>query len=166
MIVDWPIWACLALALWSALVAGVFSAFSEFVMRALSLARPTAGMEAMQKINVTVLRSSFVLGLIAIAPLSVAFAAYAITELDGAARVAAILAAGVYLPGVFMTTVAGNVPMNNALARLNPESSQAAAYWPLYLRRWTRLNHVRTLASLFTAILYLAAAMMLARSAG
>lgn len=166
MALDWPIQACLALALWSALVAGVFSAFSEFVMRALALTKPPAGVEAMQKINITVLRSSFVTGLIAIAPLSLAFAAYAALTLNGAARLTAVLAACLYMPTVFLTTVLGNVPMNNALARLEPEGAEAEAYWPVYLRRWTRLNHVRTLGALSTAILYLAAAMILARSTG
>ncbi|MEL6956662.1 MAG: hypothetical protein AAFO88_08470, partial [Pseudomonadota bacterium] len=72
MTYDWTLYLSLFLALWSAIVGGVFSAFSEFIMRGLLRAEPAGGIEAMQHINRTVLRTPFVAGILAIAPLSIA----------------------------------------------------------------------------------------------
>ena len=51
MTYEWPLYFCLFLALWSAVVGGVFSAFSEFIMSGLLRADPAGGMDAMQQIN-------------------------------------------------------------------------------------------------------------------
>ena len=53
-----------------ALVAGVFLAFSDFVMRSLSDASPRAGIEAMQIINRKVYSSVFLVWLLGLAPVS------------------------------------------------------------------------------------------------
>ena len=36
-----------------------------------------------------------------------------------------------------------NVPRNDALAEAGPDTAEAAAYWPEYVREWTPWNHVR-----------------------
>ena len=59
---DWTLYLSLFLAIWSAVIGGVFSAFSEFIMRGLLRGEPAGGIEAMQHINRTVLRSQFVAG--------------------------------------------------------------------------------------------------------
>jgi uncharacterized membrane protein len=41
-----------------------------------------------------------------------------------------------------------NVPLNNALAAVDPASGEGAAVWADYLRTWTNWNHVRGLAAL------------------
>ena len=56
---------------------------------------------------------------------------------------------------VFLVTVFGHVPMNNRLAGLDPHARETQAYRSEYGRVWMRLNHIRTLGSLFTAGLYL-----------
>ena len=43
----------------TALIAGVFLAFSDFIMRSLASAQPAAGAEAMQEVNRKVYRSIF-----------------------------------------------------------------------------------------------------------
>ena len=53
-----------------------------------------------------------------------------------------------YALGSFGVTMAFNVPRNERLARQDAASADAQAYWPVYVREWTRLNHVRTAASL------------------
>ncbi|MEL6323726.1 MAG: anthrone oxygenase family protein [Pseudomonadota bacterium] len=158
---DWPLYACLCLALWSAIVGGVFSAFSEFVMRGLLRAEPAGGIEAMQHINRTVLKTQFVAGILLIGPMAIAMAVYAGNTLDGVARAALIAAPVVYVPTVFLMTLFGNVPMNNRLDRLDHRAQEAVSYWQTYGRDWTRLNHVRTLGSLVTAGVYLIAAINL-----
>lgn len=157
MAYDWTLHVSVFLIIWSALIAGEFSAFSEFIMRGLQRAAPAAGIEAMQQINRTVLRTQFVFGIIAIAPVSIGVAVHAVQALDGAPRFALAAAAVVYVSSVFLVTVLGNVPMNNRLARLDHHSDEAVRYWRVYGRDWTRLNTIRTLGSLATAILYLTA---------
>lgn len=158
---DWTLYLSLFLAIWSAVIGGVFSAFSEFIMRGLLLTAPAGGIEAMQNINRTVLRSQFVAGILVITPMSIAIGIYASSDLDGAAKLALIAAPLVYVPTVFLMTLFGNVPMNRQLERLDPHSAEAAIYWQTYGRRWTRLNHVRTFGSVLTAGFYLIAALSL-----
>tara|TARA_A100000171_G_scaffold52903_1_gene74118 strand:+ start:2333 stop:2842 length:510 start_codon:yes stop_codon:yes gene_type:complete len=164
MTYDWTLYVCLFLALWSAVIGGVFSAFSEFLMAALLRASPGGGMEVMQHINRTVLRTQFVAGILSITPFSVLFALYGLLMFEGAALVALILAPLVYLPSVFLMTMFGNVPMNNKLEGLDHNSTLGQAYWLQYGRKWTRLNHVRCIGSVLTAGLYIIAAITLITS--
>jgi uncharacterized membrane protein len=90
MTYDWALYFCLFLALWSAVIGGVFSAFSEFVMAGLLLAAPAAGIEAMQHINRTVLRTPFVAGTLSMAVFAPAFAIYALLAFEGPAAVTLI----------------------------------------------------------------------------
>lgn len=53
--------------------------------------------------------------------------------------------------GSFGVTAAFNVPRNERLAPLAPDSAEAADYWPRYVREWLWWNHVRTVASLAAA---------------
>lgn len=164
MTYDWPLYFCLFLALWSAIVGGVFSAFSEFIMSALLKAEPASGIEVMQHINRDVIRTQFVAGILSIALFSVLFAAYGLAVFEGAALVVLILAALVYVLSVFAMTIFGNVPMNNRLEALDHTSAQAREYWLEYGRKWTRLNHVRSIGSVLTAGLYIVAAITLITS--
>ena len=61
--------------------------------------------------------------------------------------------------GTVGVTIAGNVPLNDALAAVSPGSAEGATLWAKYLTDWTLWNHVRTLAAfvasaLFTLSLY------------
>lgn len=164
MTYDWTLYAILFLALWSAVIGGVFSAFSEFIMAALKQTRPAVGIEAMQQINRTVIPTQFVSGIMLIPVFALALAAYATTVFEGVVLVVLYLAAAVYGVSVFLMTLAGNVPMNNRLAGLEPDSVEAEAYWAIYTSRWTRLNHYRSLGSILTAGLYTIAAVTLITS--
>ncbi|MEO1101150.1 MAG: anthrone oxygenase family protein [Pseudomonadota bacterium] len=159
---DWIIHACLLAGLSSALVAGVFQSFSDFVMRGLVMATPASGAQSMQMINRTVFRSVFVILLLGLGPVSLALAAYAYFVLAGAGAMWLIAAAAIYLPFVILVTIAGNVPMNERLDRMDHAAEDTVAYWETYGRVWTRWNHVRTLGSLAAAICYLMAAMAFA----
>lgn len=164
MTYDWPLYFCLFLALWSAVVAGVFSAFSEFIMSALLKAEPASGIKVMQHINRDVIRTQFVAGILSIAAFSTLFALYSLTVFEGAALATLILASLVFLPSVFLMTMFGNVPMNNRLDSLDHRSAAAHAYWLEYGHRWTRLNHVRSVGCVLTAGLYTIAAVTLITS--
>lgn len=78
--------------------------------------------------------------------------------------VALIIAPAVYLPSVFLMTIIGNVPMNNKLDSLDPASPDGHRYWLEYGRKWTRLNHARSIGSVLTAGLYTIAAITLITS--
>ena len=150
---------CLFLGLSTALLAGVFQSFSDFVMRGLLRAAPAGGIDSMQQLNRTVFRSVFLATFFALVPISIAFGIYAWFALDGAAKSLIIAAAIIYLPFVFIVTAAGNVPMNERLDKMDPASPEAATYWSVYGRVWTRWNTLRTLGSIATAGCYLLAAL-------
>ena len=164
MTFEWTLYFCLFLALWSAVIGGVFSAFSEFIMTGLLRTAPAGGIEAMKHINRTVIKTQFVAGILLIAPFSIGFAIYGFFVFEGAARSTLVLAPLVYLPSVFLMTIFGNVPMNNKLEAFDHDAVEAQAYWARYGRDWTRLNHIRTLGSIGTAMIYITAAIMLVES--
>jgi uncharacterized membrane protein len=59
-----------------------------------------------------------------------------------------------YLAGTILVTIVFNVPLNNALAVVQPESAEGAKLWATYLSRWTMWNHVRMIAALAAATLF------------
>jgi len=154
-------YVCLFLGLASALLAGVFQSFSDFVMQGLLRAEPRGGIESMQHLNRTVFRSVFIVTFLALVPVSLAFAAYAWVMLDGLPSRLIMAAAIIYVPFVFIVTAAGNVPMNKKLDAMDHRSAEAADYWRLYGRVWTRWNTIRTIGSIVTAGFYLLAAVHL-----
>lgn len=147
----WTALLAIALCLGAATVGGVFFAFSTFVMKALAQLPVSAGVAAMQRINVVVLNPLFLGVFVGTAVLSAV--AIVVGLLPWAApRPGLWLAAGLaYGLGSFGVTTACNVPRNERLARLPPGSVEAAAYWPVYVREWLRWNHLRTIASLAAA---------------
>jgi uncharacterized membrane protein len=58
---------------------------------------------------------------------------------------------------MFICTILFNVPLNNQLAAVSAQSSEALPVWSGYLSRWTRWNHVRTVASAIASGLFIAA---------
>ena len=157
--------ASLALALASALLAGVFQSFSDFVMRGLVSAPAAGGMASMQRINVTVMRSWFLTGFMLLVPASLGLAVYAVITLDGAVMASFVLAAVIYVLGAFGVTMRGNVPMNNRLADLPSNAASSQEYWQSYAQRWTRFNHLWMFACMATAACYMGAAMLLSGQA-
>lgn len=136
------------------LVGGALFAFSVFIMAALRQLPDGEGMRAMQSINRTVYTPWFMGPFFGTALLSIG--AVVIGGINaGAPWGLALAAAGVlYVAGVFVVTATGNVPMNKRLDKLDPDDPDAAAYWTRYLVVWTRWNHVRVLASIGSALLF------------
>ncbi len=143
-------------ALGSGLMAGVFFAFSNFVMTALARLGPADGVRAMQAINVTVLNRLFLsifmgTGVVCLAVIVMALLCWNI------ASVYVLLGGAVYLLGSILVTMRGNVPLNNALAALDADAPDSARRWSDYVRDWTRWNHVRTIACAAASVLFLVA---------
>jgi uncharacterized membrane protein len=140
-------------ALGCALIAGIFLAFSNFVMGALARISPPSGIAAMQAINVVVLNPLF-LGLFMGTALACAVL-FVHALMHWQAPGALCLAAGsvCYVVGTFGVTMAFNVPRNNALARRDPSGAESEGFWRGYVSGWTMWNHIRTLAALVAAAL-------------
>ncbi len=69
-----------------------------------------------------------------------------------------VLAASlIYLVGCIGVTMVCNVPLNDALAAVSANTPEAAAVWSRYLKIWTAWNHLRTVAPLLAAILFMTA---------
>ncbi len=130
------------------LIAGVFFAFSAFVMGALARLPAAAGVAAMQAINRVVINPHFLGVFLGTAlPCATLLLLAALGHAPGR-ETALFLGALAYLVGTVGVTMAANVPRNEALAPLDPVGVEAAAYWPHYVREWTRWNHLRCTASL------------------
>lgn len=135
------------------LIAGVFFAFSAFVMPALARLPAPRGIAAMQSINVAAITPSFMSALFGT---GVACGLLAVSSLASWRRPGAgyiLLGSLLYVGGSLFVTMAFNVPRNNALAAVDAGSAEGAAVWSSYLASWTAWNHVRTAAALAAAVL-------------
>lgn len=140
-------------ALGCALNAGVFFAFSTFVMAALRRLPAAQGIAAMQSINVTAVTPAFMSALFGTALACVAVIVAGISAW-GDSFAPYLVGGGVaYLAGTIGLTLAYHVPRNDALAEIDPASADASSHWERYLAEWTRWNHVRAAAALAAAAL-------------
>jgi uncharacterized membrane protein len=143
-------------ALGSGLMAGVFFAFSNFVMAALARLAPAEGIRAMQAINVTVLNRLFLATFLGTGVTSVAAMVIAAVWRRGdPGTLYCLMAGALYLIGSILVTMRGNVPLNNALAALDPTHPESATRWSDYVHNWTRWNHVRTIACAVATALFI-----------
>jgi uncharacterized membrane protein len=138
----------------SALIGGIFFAFSSFVMKALARAPSPEGIAAMQSINVVVLNPSFLGAFMGTAAISLLVAGFAVKGWGTPSAPWFVAGAVLYLVGTFLVTGLGNVPLNDQLAAVSATDSNSVAVWERYLDRWTLLNTVRTLAAMCSALLF------------
>lgn len=140
-------------ALSSGLMAGVYFAFSGFIMQAFGKINTVQSIAAMNAINKTILRSLFMPLFFGSALVSVFLIIIALAQWGETGVELTLMAGAVYFVGMFVCTVLFNVPLNNSLARLDPSSVNAHHVWSHYSKTWTYWNHVRTVSSLVTCIL-------------
>lgn len=148
-----PILTLLA-ALGSGLMAGLFFAFSSFVIAALAKLPPEQGIAAMNSINVTILNATFGLAFFGTAVLCLALGVMSILRWAEPGSLWLLMGSLLYLVGTIAVTMAFNVPLNDALAAVAPSSQQGAALWTRYLAEWVSWNHVRTLANIAALIAF------------
>jgi uncharacterized membrane protein len=144
----------LVAALGCGLVAGVFFAFSTFVMPALERLQPPQGIAAMQSINITAINPLFMLAIFGTAAVCLFLSISAILNWQQSGTIYLLVGSLLYLLGAVLVTVFFNVPMNDALALADPNSADGASLWRSYLTHWTNWNHVRTVAALAAAALF------------
>jgi uncharacterized membrane protein len=149
----WLFVLTLVTALGCGLVAGFFFAYSASVMQALARRPPAEGLAAMQSINIVVINPLVMGALFGTALACIAVIVGAVLDWGDPHAVYLVIGAAVYLVGAILVTGAYNVPRNDAIAKLDPNSPDAAGVWNRYVKEWTAANHVRTLSSLAAATL-------------
>lgn len=144
-----------------ALMAGLFFAYSCSVVSGLGRLSDKEYLGAMQSINRAILNPLFLgcfMGALLLLPLST-WMAYRQPVLQ--ARFWFLLIAFLaYAIGVFGVTVAGNVPMNNVLDKLDITGSSLEMLRmqrTAFENRWNFLNHIRTISAIVSLVLTLLA---------
>ena len=148
------LWLC---GLGCGLMAGVYFAFSAFIMTALGRVGQAHGIDAMNAINVVIVKSLFMPAFLVTTLASAALVVAALLRWNESGAAMMLAGGVVYVLGMFIVTLAFNVPLNDALAVVDPSSPEAASLWADYLKRWTFWNHVRTVASTAACALFIAA---------
>ena len=143
-----------AAVLGTAIVGGVFFAFSSFIMKALGRVSAPEGIAAMQSINVAVINPSFLGAFMGTALLSVGVIVLALLNHGHPSAMFFLGGAVLYFAGTFLVTMFGNVPLNDQLASVSPSDPAAAKLWMHYLDRWTMWNTVRTIAAIAATVLF------------
>lgn len=138
-------------------IAGLYFAFSTFIMTALDRAGTVPGTLAMNSINVVILQSSFMPLFWGTTLVSLALAVIGLVHWREPGGVMVAAAGLIYVVGMFGVTMFYNVPLNNALAAADPHTTEGIAMWGRYMKEWTSWNHVRTLTSLAASVLFMVA---------
>jgi len=149
----------LVTTLGSAIMAGMFWTFSNFVMASLKRIDTTAGISAMQSINIVILNPLFFLIFMGTALMSITLPILAVTNESEVGNIYVLLGSASYLIGVMAVTITRNVPMNNALEAEDASSQKAHQLWQHYLVNWTRWNHIRSIGSLLSTLFFILALM-------
>jgi uncharacterized membrane protein len=135
------------------LMAGVYFAFSGFIMRALDQLGAARAADAMNAINDVILRSWFMPLFFGTTLLYAILAGVALFHPEMAGRWWLFAAGLVYLIGMFLCTVLFNVPLNNRLAGMSADDNARVEAWEHYCRHWVRWNHLRVVSSLAALVL-------------
>jgi uncharacterized membrane protein len=144
-------------ALGCGVIAGVFFAFSTFIMTALDRSGQVHGVVAMNSINSVILQSHFMPVFYLTTLASLALAAVSLMRWNEPGTMAMLAGGLIYVVGMFGVTLFFNVPLNNALGAVDAASASAVPVWARYLKDWTMWNHVRTIASLASTTLFIIA---------
>ena len=152
--------ALLAAAFTTALIAGLFYAYSCSVNGGLGRLPDAGYMAAMQGINREILNPLFFMsfmGTVILLPLATWLQYGHPVSLRFYLLLAATL---VYVVGTFGVTMVGNVPLNNALDAFNIQAASAeeiSQQRALFEKPWNKLHSIRTIANAIALILVLIA---------
>lgn len=139
------------------LMAGLYFAFSVFVMTALGRIDQAAGISAMNEINMVIVQSLFLPVFMGSTLACFVLAVLAPFRWSESGAAIWLIGGAIYVVGMFVVTMLFNVPLNNALAAAQPASEEAGTLWARYLTDWTWWNHVRTAASTLAFVAFIVA---------
>lgn len=142
-------------AIGAGLMAGVYFAFSAFVMRSLDRLDAENAVDAMNSINKVILRSWFMPLFFGTSLLSLLLTVLALFNWSDPNAPLLLTTGLTFFGGMFLCTIFFNIPLNNRLAKtskshINIDKNQL---WSHYYKYWIRWNHLRTANSLITCIL-------------
>jgi uncharacterized membrane protein len=120
-------------------------------MKALDRNPAAQGIAAMQSINVVVLNPLFLGVFLGAAAGCILLAIAALLQWHRPGAPYILAGSLLYVVGTVLVTRVFNVPRNNALASVDPASTDAARLWADYVKSWTNWNHVRTIAAMAAA---------------
>ena len=103
----------------SAVVAGIFFAFSAFIMRALARLSSAQGITAMQSINVAVINRWFFAAFFGTAACCLVLAILCFFRSPKPISIYLLVGSLLYLLGTILVTIIFNVPLNNSLAAVD-----------------------------------------------
>ncbi|WP_345201345.1 DUF1772 domain-containing protein [Chryseobacterium ginsengisoli] len=138
----------------TALIAGLFYAYSCSVVLGLGKLSDMEYLKSMQSINREILNPLFFMsfmGTVFLLPVSTF-----IYRSQNPVFLLLLLATFAYLIGVFGVTVAGNVPLNDQLDKFDIANSTSQAIKEMrdkFENRWNFLNNIRTVSSVITIVL-------------
>mmetsp|Transcript_19048 Transcript_19048/g.26810 ORF Transcript_19048/g.26810 Transcript_19048/m.26810 type:complete len:206 (+) Transcript_19048:210-827(+) len=146
----------LASVVLNSMAAGIIFIFSNTVMPSLATLDADVGINIMNKINVVIVNPLFIVaffgGLISAYPTRVMMKnpdAY-----SKPARFYALASTLIFFFGEFMVTVTQNVPRNNALLAVDPDSDEGVEYWQNnFLKGWVAWNTARGFFATVSAVL-------------
>ena len=145
-------------AVLTALIAGLFYAYSCFVVLGLGKLSDTEYLKAMQSINREILNPVFFISFMGTAillPISTF-----LYRAQSPVFILLLLATLAYLIGVFGVTIVGNVPLNDQLDKFDIVNSTKEAIKQMrdnFENRWNLLNNVRTVFSVISILLVVCA---------
>ena len=139
----------------SGLTAGIFYAFSTFVMAALARIPPEQGIAAMNSINITVINPWFMTVFLGTPLVSAILFVMALVKWSEPGAALILAASLIFIVGSFIVTMAFNVPLNDQLAKVTSAAGEGGALWSHYLRDWTFWNSVRTAAPLLVMVMFI-----------
>jgi len=151
----WLFILTLLAALGSGMMAGLFFIFSTCIMQALAKRPAPVGIAAMQSINETILSPIFFLLFFGTAVVGVALVVLVLLNSNHAG--AGWLLAGdlLYLICSIGITMRFNVPLNNQLMKVTPDSVEGATFWAQFLKAWLPWNHVRTVGCIAATVCFM-----------
>lgn len=138
----------------TALIGGLFYAYSCSVIPGLGKLSDVEYLKAMQSINREILNPVFFLSFMGTAVMLPVTTF--IFRGENPAFIFLLSATLVYLTGVFGVTMFGNVPLNNQLDQFDIASSTVDAVKKMravFENRWNFLNHIRSMCSVVSIIL-------------
>ena len=140
------------------LVTGLLFTFALLVMPGLGRLEDRAFLRGFQEIDRVIQKGHpiFVIVWLGSVVSLMAAAVMGFSQLDGIARGLLVTAAALYLVGVQLPTMRGNVPLNNHLQTLDLETMDEAALAKArqaFEPAWNRLNVFRTMICVVAAVL-------------
>ena len=139
------------------LMAGVYFAFSAFIMTSLGRIAPASGMVAMNATIVDIVKSPFMPVFMLTTLTAASLAILGVVRWGQPGSALMVIGGAIYVLGMFGVTMVVNQPMNEALLAADAATSQGVAVWSRYLIDWTMWNHLRTISSTVATVMFIAA---------